>query len=220
LPTTLTPRYSPGISLNQFTENIEAEISGKGWGEPTDQVPDARAITPYMREGNGGPQLTFNATLNTGLTLNSVTSRNHRVNWSESTGNYLVTFNQSNIKMDRDIWLEWQPSPSSAPQAAIFTELKGQHDYALVMLMPPQVKSQDLQDFDRDITFVIDTSGSMGGRPIVDAKESLQLAIDRLSEKDRFNVVAFNNDTTRLFETSVEGTTRNKQYAKGLCKGG
>ena len=218
LPTTLTPRYSPGIPLNQFNENIEAEISGTGWGEPTDQVPDARAITPYMREGNEGPQLTFNATLNTGLTLNSVTSRNHRVNWSESTGNYLVTFNQSNIKMDRDIWLEWQPSPSSAPQAAIFTESKGQHDYALVMLMPPQVKSQDLQDFDRDITFVIDTSGSMGGRPIVDAKESLQLAIDRLSEKDRFNVVAFDNDTTRLFETSVEGTTRNKQYARDFVK--
>ena len=80
------------------------------------------------------------------------------------------------------------------------------------------MKSQDLQDFDRDITFVIDTSGSMGGRPIVDAKESLQLAIDRLSEKDRFNVVAFNNDTTRLFETSVEGTTRNKQYARDFVK--
>ena len=84
--------------------------------------------------------------------------------------------------------------------------------------MPPQVKSQDLQDFDRDITFVIDTSGSMGGRPIVDAKESLQLAIDRLSEKDRFNIVAFNNDTTRLFETSVRGNNTKQAICEGLCK--
>ena len=48
-------------------------------------------------------------------------------------------------------------------------------------------------------------------------RRDLQLAIDRLSEKDRFNVVAFNNDTTRLFETSVEGQHETSNM-RGLCK--
>ena len=47
----------------------------------------------------------------------------------------------------------------------------------------------------REITYIIDTSGSMEGVSIVQARESLLLALDRLQPGDRFNVIEFNSAT-------------------------
>ena len=47
--------------------------------------------------------------------------------------------------------------------------------------------------------FVIDTSGSMAGSSIEQARAALSLAIDRLSPGDRFNVIRFSDETRALF---------------------
>src|SRR5207302_1597336 len=51
----------------------------------------------------------------------------------------------------------------------------------------------------REITYIIDTSGSMEGVSIDQAKEALLMALDRLREGDRFNVIEFNSTTHSLY---------------------
>ena len=51
----------------------------------------------------------------------------------------------------------------------------------------------------RDVTFIIDTSGSMAGQSIEQAKASLTLALSRLTTQDRFNIIQFNNRVRSLF---------------------
>ena len=51
----------------------------------------------------------------------------------------------------------------------------------------------------RDVTFIIDTSGSMAGQSIEQAKASLTLALTRLTTQDRFNIIQFNNRIRSLF---------------------
>ena len=161
-------------------------------------------------------QLSFNATIAAGIPLDSISSTGHKLNWHAIEGarnQYRVWLDVKHITMNKDVWLRWRPSTGSSPQAAYFAEDIDSDHYALVMLTPPQVNPNDLQDFPRDVTFIIDTSGSMGGRPIKDAKAALRLAIERLDTKDRFNVVAFNSSYTKLFSQPANTKPHNIKTA-------
>ena len=66
------------------------------------------------------------------------------------------------------------------------------------MVLPPIVDAKSVRA-PREITYIVDTSGSMEGVSINQAKEALLMALDRLREGDRFNVIEFNSTTHSLF---------------------
>ena len=55
----------------------------------------------------------------------------------------------------------------------------------------------------RETVFVIDTSGSMDGTSIEQARAALAQGLAFLGPEDRFNVLEFNSDTRALFEESM-----------------
>ncbi|MFC6980728.1 VWA domain-containing protein [Microbulbifer taiwanensis] len=71
----------------------------------------------------------------------------------------------------------------------------------------------------REVVYVIDTSGSMSGNSIRQAKESLQLALSRLQPNDRFNVIEFNSDTRAFFPRPVAANSANIQQARSRVEG-
>ena len=84
--------------------------------------------------------------------------------------------------------------------------------YAQLMLMPPAVTALDPQP--REVIFIIDTSGSMEGASLVQAKAALMRGLEQLGEHDRFNLVQFNNKTESLFKESVPATSVYIQQAR------
>jgi Ca-activated chloride channel family protein len=140
--------------------------------------------------------------LDAGFPLTSVRSRSHGVNIREGVdGRYSVELDGI-VPADRDFELEWQPEVGRNPGAAVFTEPRDGKTYALLMVMPnggdtaaPRVR--------REATYIIDTSGSMAGTSIVQAKAALRYAIDRLAPGDRFNIIEFNSRARPLFETPM-----------------
>src|SRR5207253_745361 len=62
-----------------------------------------------------------------------------------------------------------------------------QDGYFLMMLAPPRQVPRE-QVAPKDILFVFDTSGSMSGKKIEQAKEALRFALEHLNPRDRFNV--------------------------------
>jgi Ca-activated chloride channel family protein len=71
----------------------------------------------------------------------------------------------------------------------------------------------------REIVFVIDNSGSMGGTSIVQAKASLLYALGRLTPNDRFNVIRFDNTMDVLFPDTVPADAEHVAQAKGFVSG-
>ena len=71
----------------------------------------------------------------------------------------------------------------------------------------------------RDITFVIDNSGSMGGDSIRQAKASLLFALDRLGASDRFNVIRFDHTMEALFPDDVAADEAHLDRAKAFVAG-
>jgi Ca-activated chloride channel family protein len=126
--------------------------------------------------------------------------------------------------MDHDIELTWKPVPDQAPRALMFTEELDGEIFALLMMLPPEEFTAPVQAMPRDLIFVIDTSGSMHGTSIEQAKRALALALSGLRPADRFNVIQFNSTTSSLFPASVDASTTNisvaRRYVAGLAANG
>jgi Ca-activated chloride channel family protein len=116
--------------------------------------------------------------------------------------------------MDRDFVVAWRPQLGASPVLAALTETPGDTTYALAMILPP-ADAHQRRSQPRELVYVIDTSGSMGGQSIDQAKAALKNALGRLSSADRFNVLQFNSTTSSLFAAPVPLTAAS--YAEALA---
>lgn len=208
-PSTVTPRYLPGSP-------ISSGAPGTGWGQSTSSVPDARRVTPKVVVGGAGPLLDMRVNLDAGVPLVRVHSASHELSvrspWSAPID---ISLKDGPVLADRDFRLEWQVAPSDAPTSAVFTEEFAGERYALLMALPPEGPREAAARLPRETLFVIDTSGSMAGTSILQAQSSLQRGLEALRPEDRFNVIDFDSEARRLFESAVPATPKNVQRALG-----
>lgn len=61
--------------------------------------------------------------------------------------------------------------------------------------------------------FIMDNSGSMGGRNLIQAKNALKLCIRNLDETDKFNIVFFNSSFYSIFDDFVDYNDENLKIA-------
>lgn len=207
-PMTLTPRYIPGAPLKNNDPDATYAANHHGWAEATSEVPDAFRITPKYLPPDSGQ---FNAIqisirLEAGLRLRDIHSDSHLLDINQVRAGqdfvHEIRFALPNVPMDRDFELEWVPETGSAPAAAIFHEQVGAQSYVQLMLLPPQ-PGNNITPLPRELILIIDTSGSMGGPSIVQAKKSVELALRRLTQQDRFNIIEFNSGFSMLFDSPV-----------------
>ena len=200
-PMTLTPRYIAGQPL--------PDKVGNGWSPDTNHVPDASLITPPMVTNSRGHKIRLTATVNAGIPLETVTSRYHPVSVAEENGRYRVVLDGKDVPMDHDFELVWQAIPSATPRATIFTEMIDGMPHHLLIVMPPDEDDAPTALMPREMVLVVDTSGSMHGVSIAQAKRAVALALKGLQATDRFNVIEFNSVTNALYPVSVPATAAN-----------
>jgi Ca-activated chloride channel homolog len=75
-------------------------------------------------------------------------------------------------------------------------------------ILPPQVREPD-----KDVVFLLDTSGSMGKNWLGLAKRSVVFGLERLGPKDRFNVLSIGTRVQRLSERMLPATAENVMEA-------
>jgi Ca-activated chloride channel family protein len=209
-PMTLTPRYIPGQAL--------PDRKGNGWSPDTDLVEDASLVTPPMVSASRGHKVSISASVNAGMALDIIASRYHPVSIGEAAGRYLVTLAGSRVPMDHDFELLWRPVPASAPRAMVFTETVDDQPHYLLLVVPPETNAAASAPVPREMIFIIDTSGSMHGVSIEQARQALRRALDALRPGDRFNVVEFNSHTRPLFPASVAATANNVGAAQAFVR--
>jgi Ca-activated chloride channel family protein len=81
------------------------------------------------------------------------------------------------------------------------------------MVMPPAPAALEDARPPREVTFVIDTSGSMHGASIEQARSALHLALARPGPADAFNVIQFNHRTHALFPAARAATPEARHLA-------
>ncbi len=186
IPMTFTPRWdqdtAPAIENGIYNE--------------TSPVP---AVMPASNPDDH--YLSLNINLRTGLSLASLESRYHDVNIHPSLNGYNIYLADPDTRSDRVFELNWTADFSSIPESTLMTYDDGDAIYALLMLAPPLAEAISPQP--REVVFVVDTSGSMEGISLTQAKAALRLGLGYLSENDRFNLIHFNSDSHPLFPQSM-----------------
>jgi len=102
------------------------------------------------------------------------------------------------VPMDRDLVISWRPQVGVAPAISALTETVGDMTYALLMILPPDAAHFSRAQ-PREQIFVIDSSGSMAGPSMLQAKAALKNALERLNSGDLFNIVDFDSTTNTLY---------------------
>jgi Ca-activated chloride channel family protein len=195
LPLVVGPRYTPPHTLTSAAAVEDA-----------DAVTAAPVLDPRLgAELKGGLNPTsISVRLAPGFGVANLVSRYHKINVAGPTDNRTVSLADTTVPANRDFVLEWR-SASADPTLGLFAQHTDKGDYVMASVTPP-ANLDGLPRPPREMVFVIDNSGSMGGDSMDEAKASLIHALGTLRPQDHFNVIRFDDTMTRLFEHSVAAT--------------
>ena len=154
-----------------------------------------------------------------GFAVHEPTSPYHDIRATPHAEGYAVEFAEGEIEADRDFVLRWQALAGDDPQAALFQESWAGRHQALLILEPPHPDGPPPAGLAREIIFVVDTSGSMAGTSIRQARRALRAGIEQLAHGDRFNVLAFSGTTRGLFEAATPTTAAARRQAFEFIEG-
>jgi Ca-activated chloride channel family protein len=220
VPLVVGPRYNPA----PIVQSVDLRADGHGWGAASnDPVPDRNSISspvldPAKDAAVNPTRITVR--LQAGFPLGEVKSPHHQVRIeSPDAATRIVTLADGVVPADRDFELTWKPAAEAAPSVGLFREHVGDSDYLLAFVTPPALAPTAQKPLPREVVFVIDNSGSMGGTSIQQAKASLLYALGRLQPADRFNVIRFDDTMTVLFPTSVPADAEHLGSATSFVSG-
>jgi len=187
LPLAITPRYTPATQAS---------------GSVLPQTPEAVSAAAQ--------RVAISVDLAPGFALAEVRSHYHAVSESPLPGGERVRLASDSAPADRDFELTWTPQLAPDTQAAAFAERAGEDAYVLLTVTPPAFTSAPPP---REVIFIIDTSGSMEGPSIEQARAALALGVERLSAADHFNIIRFSSDASQLFASSQPVTPASRAAA-------
>ena len=93
----------------------------------------------------------------------------------------------------------------------------GEDGYFMLLVSPAQ--EDDAPALARDLTFVVDVSGSMSGDKIEQAKAALRQALNTLGGQDRFRLIAFSNRVTNFRDGFAAASPENLEAARRFVDG-
>ena len=120
-------------------------------------------------------------------------------------------------RLDRDIVVRWPVARATVGLA--LDSARGDCElsdsaHGLLTIVPP-ARSVRAEALPRDLTILLDTSGSMGGVPLDTAKRVLALVIDSLGAHDRLELIEFSSSTRHYRREPVDATDPAKRAAIG-----
>src|SRR5579883_375405 len=173
------------------------------------RVPDAARTSVPVASGELGVRATLALTIADRAT-GPVESPSHQL-WREGTVHGLA---EGSARLDRDLVVRWPVALPTVSASVLAARPEGDTHagdaFALVTIAPPNEAGLAVA---RDLTFLIDTSGSMQGRPLAQAKRILAAMIDGLGPEDRLEMIEFGSAPRRWKAEPLPATEPTKNEA-------
>ena len=173
----------------------------------------------YAAGSRGDAPVTMSVELAREAEFATAYSPTHSIDESRSDGRLRITVDGP-IRGDVELVL---PFRRGLVGGTVITHAEpGEDGYALLFLSPPPSSSE--AEVARDLTFVVDISGSMSGGKMEQARTALRQALADLRPADRFRLIAFSSGVREFREgwSPVTPTTLNsaRRFIDGLAATG
>jgi len=202
-PLVVAPRYVPGVALG-------GDQAGLGRAPDTDLVPDASRISPpVLLPGCPNPvRLGLRVALEDGV-MRDVASSLHAVTVSRRDAQIVEV--RPGERLDRDFILRWRIDGDALDSSLVCADDPGGGGGTFALtIVPPSTRSVAARP--RDVVFVIDRSGSMGGWKMVAARRAAARMIDTLTSRDRFCAIAFDDQVDMLPRAKLADATDRQRF--------
>ena len=132
----------------------------------------------------------------------------------------IVGFEKNEAVLDKDFQLFYQTNDKDVGLTTILHRPNSSQPGYFSLLVSPRAELSKSQQVARDMIFVLDTSGSMRGRRLAQAKAALKYCLKNLDPRDRFNMIEFataiNTYQDRLFDATAENLEQGAKWVDRL----
>ncbi|NUN66388.1 after-VIT domain-containing protein [Pseudanabaena biceps] len=200
-PMVVGPRYIPGQAIDAQSNTL--------------QFPDASRINPPVvkpatRSGN---DITVSLQIDAGVPIRNLYSTSHRIdvqNNAEGESVQLKLAKGDNIP-NKDLIVRYKVSGDRTEPTILTTNTDQGGHFATYLI--PAISYRADQVVSKDVVFLMDTSGSQSGDPILKSRELMRRFINGLNPNDTFTIIDFSNTTRQLSSTPLANTVANRQKA-------
>jgi Ca-activated chloride channel family protein len=126
----------------------------------------------------------------------------------------VIGFEKNQAILDRDFQLFYQAGSKDIGVTAVTHRPIADRPGYFMMLLSPRAELSKVQQQPRDFVYVIDTSGSMRGKRLTQAKNALKYCLKNLSEGDRFAMINFASTVNKYTNNLQAATTSNLEAAR------
>jgi Ca-activated chloride channel family protein len=131
-----------------------------------------------------------------------------------------IGFEKDQAALDRDFQLYYTAGTKDVGLTALTHRPVGGSPGYFMLLVSPRAELSKTQHVPRDIVLVLDTSGSMRGKRMTQARNALKYCLGNLQKQDRFAIINFattvNKHTEKLLNADPDQVTQAKKWVDGL----
>ena len=146
--------------------------------------------------------------------IKNIYSPTHEVEILNRSDNHsIISFEAENVKPDIDFKLYFLKNSSSIGLSLLtYNSSKGDNYFLLSASPSIEIDKSDIEN--KDITFILDVSGSMSGEKLEQAKKALLYCVNNLNAGDHFNIIRFSTEAYSLFKTLENADKQNISEAR------
>jgi Ca-activated chloride channel family protein len=160
-------------------------------------------------------EVSLSASISSKIPISSIYSPSHKVSIrKEGEKDARISYEASNVKPDKDFSLYYSLTEDEIGLS--FMNWEGPEDnYFMLLASPPYVHRKE-KIINKNLIFVLDSSGSMSGKKIEQAKAAVRFVINHLEAGDKFAIVDFDDGVDVLSGHVVPANPENREKALGF----
>ncbi len=157
---------------------------------------------------------TFTAEIKSQVPIKTVYSPTHELDVQvDGKSKATVGFEKYQATLDRDLALYYTVSDDAIGMSVLTHRMDEDADGTFMLLVAPGNDLPTEEIVGKQVTFVVDTSGSMSGEKMESARKVLEYCLEHLSSDDLFNVIRFSSTTEAFYESLVSASEKNVKDA-------
>ena len=176
-------------------------------------------LSPEKLSAKPIESVVFAADIRSPRAIGSVYSPTHEIDVNRIGDNHVrVSYEAKDILPERDVLLYYNVAQDPLGLSVI-TFKEPRRDGFFLLLAAPTVEEDEREVMPKNVCFVLDTSGSMSGEKIEQARNALTFCVNSLNSQDNFDIVAFSDSLKGFADHLVPATQDRVNEAREFIKG-
>ncbi len=180
---------------------------------PENRIPDTNRITPPLTPPatRSGQDITVDLRIDAGVPIQRLISTSHRLVLATEGNTAAVKIAPDDNIPNKDLIIRYQVSDTKAQSTVLAANSPQGGHFATYVI--PAITYRPNEVVPKDVVFLMDTSGSQSGDPLVKSQELMRRFIAGLNPDDTFTIIDFANTATYLSPVPLRNNEINRRLA-------